>query len=169
MADFGVGIGQFVWDFRPRLIGFQVNPPSSVRGRRPPPKWRRKCAADSGINDNGVDRQPPGARLPRARLDVPRRPANSCQDLPPSREWNSAASSAPAYTRSGSVSEGSRCQMRLNSQGCCVPSAPLVGAHGAFVAELVALPVGHPVGPQRGPSGLVPGGFHVCRRRRSAG
>src|SRR4051794_20565322 len=51
-----------------------------------------------------------------------RRPGSSAQDLPPSVVWKSAASSTPAYTVSGSVSDGSRCQTRLNSHGCCVPS-----------------------------------------------
>src|SRR5207244_1719163 len=41
---------------------------------------------------------------------------------PPSVERKSAASSTPANTVSGSVSEGSRCHTRANSQGCCVPS-----------------------------------------------
>src|SRR5688500_15117114 len=60
-----------------------------------------------------------------------RSPANSCHDLAPSVVLNIAASSAPAYTVSGSVSDGSKCQIRLNSQGCgvasyhrCVPVAP---------------------------------------------
>src|SRR5437764_619684 len=51
-----------------------------------------------------------------------RRPGNSCHVCPPSVERNRAASSTPAYTVSGSVSDGSRCQTRLNSQGCGVPS-----------------------------------------------
>src|SRR5881394_167643 len=52
----------------------------------------------------------------------PRSPASSCHVVPASLERNSAASSTPAYTMSGSVGEGSRCQTRLNSHGCCVPS-----------------------------------------------
>src|SRR6185437_1635861 len=52
----------------------------------------------------------------------PRKPASSFQDWPPSVDLKSAASSTPAYRVSGSVSEGSRCQTRLNSQGCGVPS-----------------------------------------------
>src|SRR5882724_4790204 len=51
-----------------------------------------------------------------------RNPANSAQFCPPSVDRNSAASSAPAYTVSGSSGEGSKCQTRLNSQGCGVPS-----------------------------------------------
>src|SRR5258708_4075523 len=51
-----------------------------------------------------------------------RNPASSAQFCPPSVDRNRAASSAPAYTVSGSSSEGSKCQIRLNSQGCGVPS-----------------------------------------------
>src|SRR5439155_12427291 len=51
-----------------------------------------------------------------------RSPGSSCHVCPPSPERNRAASSTPAYTVSGSVSDGSRCQTRLNSQGCGVPS-----------------------------------------------
>src|SRR5207249_9832618 len=47
---------------------------------------------------------------------------NSCHVCPPSTERKSAASSTPANTVSGSVNDGSRCQTRANSQGCCVPS-----------------------------------------------
>src|SRR5206468_5619379 len=52
----------------------------------------------------------------------PRSPGSSCHVLPPSLVRNSAASSTPAYTVSGSVRDGSRCHTRLNSQGCWVPS-----------------------------------------------
>src|SRR5579863_9991553 len=51
-----------------------------------------------------------------------RSPDNSVQLVPPSVDSNRAASSTPAYTVSGSVNEGSRCQTRLNSHGCGVPS-----------------------------------------------
>src|SRR6202022_1914309 len=51
-----------------------------------------------------------------------RKPESSLQDFPPSVERNSAASSMPAKTVSGSLSDGSRCHTRLNSQGCAVPS-----------------------------------------------
>src|SRR2546425_8368116 len=51
-----------------------------------------------------------------------RSPASSCHVCPPSVERNKAASSTPAKTVSGSVRDGSRCQTRLNSHGCCVPS-----------------------------------------------
>src|SRR5664279_2959349 len=51
-----------------------------------------------------------------------RRPESSVQFWPPSVVLNMAASSMPAYTVSGSVSEGSKCHTRLNSHGCAVPS-----------------------------------------------
>ncbi len=51
-----------------------------------------------------------------------RNPGSSSQLSAPSVERNSAASSTPAYTRSGSVSDGSRCHTRANSQGWGVPS-----------------------------------------------
>src|SRR3989442_7200355 len=44
------------------------------------------------------------------------------------------ASSTPAYTVSGSVRDGSRCQTRLNSQGCCVPSYHWCGVRGLPVS-----------------------------------
>src|SRR6185295_19242896 len=75
----------------------------------------------------------------------PRIPASSCQLLPPSVVRNSAASSTPAYTVSGSVSEGSRCQTRLNSHGCGVPSYHLCVPGTPSYANL--LPTGSQVLP----------------------
>src|SRR6266545_1065156 len=51
-----------------------------------------------------------------------RRAGSSCQVWAPSVERKKAASSTPAYTVSGSVSDGSRCQTRVNFQGRGVPS-----------------------------------------------
>src|SRR5579884_2053927 len=51
-----------------------------------------------------------------------RSPESSAHVAPPSVDLNIAASSTPAYTVSGSLSDGSKCQTRLNSQGCGVPS-----------------------------------------------
>jgi hypothetical protein len=51
-----------------------------------------------------------------------RSPGSSCQLWPPSVVRNSAASWIPAYTVSGSLRVGSRCQTRANSHGRCVPS-----------------------------------------------
>src|SRR5580704_17816515 len=55
-------------------------------------------------------------------LFTSRNPGSSVQFWPPSVLRKNAASSTPAYTVSGSVGDGSRCQTRLNSHGCCVPS-----------------------------------------------
>src|SRR5579864_5311825 len=56
---------------------------------------------------------------------------SSFQVCPASVDLKRAASSTPAYTVSGSLSEGSRCHTRLNSHGCgepsyhvCVPGVP---------------------------------------------
>ena len=68
----------------------------------------------------------------------PRRPASSCQLRPPSVERNSAASSTPAYTVSGSVREGSRCQTR-RLPGVRGPVVPLVRPRHPLVLELVAM------------------------------
>src|SRR5450631_3904223 len=51
-----------------------------------------------------------------------RRPLSSVHVWPPSVDLNNAASSTPASTSSGLVSDGSRCHTRLNSHGCGVPS-----------------------------------------------
>src|SRR5208282_491267 len=108
------------------LIGFQVLPPSSVRNAH---------AAEMAIQIRWVSRlREPGSRIIVCRhmppapgchfgpVPWPRRPGSSFQFSPPSVERKMAASSTPAYTVSGSVSEGSRCHTRLNSQGCWVPS-----------------------------------------------
>src|SRR2546425_7233751 len=65
---------------------------------------------------------PPAPGVQRDPVSWPRRPESSCQFCPPSVDLKIAASSTPAYTVSGSVSDGSRCQTRLNSHGCGVPS-----------------------------------------------
>src|SRR5215471_8649303 len=65
----------------------------------------------------------------------PRNPESSFQFCPPSVDRNNAASSTPAYTVSGSVSEGSKCQTRLNSHGCCVPSYHWCVVSGFPVSE----------------------------------
>src|SRR2546430_10757634 len=62
----------------------------------------------------------PGCHL--GPVPWPRSPGSSCHVLPPSLVRNNPASSTPAYAVSGSVRDGSRCQTRLNSHGCCVPS-----------------------------------------------
>src|SRR5665213_2804203 len=81
---------------------------------------------------------PPAPGCQRGPEPCCRSPESSLQLLPPSVVLNNAASSAPAYTVSGSVSDGSRCQTRLNSHGCGVPSYPLMRAGDAVVDEFVA-------------------------------
>src|SRR5207237_9181727 len=81
-----------------------------------------------------------------------RSPGSSCHVCPPSVERNRAASSTPAYTVSGSVTEGSRCQTRLNSQGRCVPSYHWCVVSGFPVSgdvsytNLLLSPLGNPSG-----------------------
>src|SRR5581483_1406235 len=81
-----------------------------------------------------------------------RKPGNSLQVRPPSVLLKIAASSTPAYTVSGSSSDGSRCHTRLNSHGCCVPSYHWWVVSGAPVSgetsytNLLLSPAGHPCG-----------------------
>src|SRR5580704_3990841 len=110
------------WENRPLLIGFQVLPPSSVR-KAPAADMAMYIFLESLGSRMMVCRHilpAPGCHF--GPVPCPRRPDTSCHDCPPSVERKSAASSTPAYTVFGSVSDGSRCQTRLNSQGCCVPS-----------------------------------------------
>src|SRR6185312_742034 len=65
---------------------------------------------------------PPAPGCHFGPVPCPRSPGNSAQLCPPSVVLNIAASSTPASTVSGSVSDGSICQTRLNSHGCGVPS-----------------------------------------------
>src|ERR1700724_2198872 len=65
---------------------------------------------------------PPAPGCQRGPEPCLRNPESSSQFCPPSFDRNKAASSIPACTVSGSVNDGSRCQTRLNSHGCGVPS-----------------------------------------------
>src|SRR6267142_1748577 len=120
-----------VLDFSPRFAGRHVLPASSVR---------KTPAAEMAMNIRSVlvgsmtmvcrQRPPAPGAQPLADSWV-RRPGSSVHVLAPSVDLKKAASSTPAYTVSGSLSEGSRCQTRLNSQGCgdpsyqtCVPGVP---------------------------------------------
>src|SRR6202011_5326381 len=82
-------------------------------------------------------------------------------------ERNSAASSTPAKTTSGSLSDGSRCHTRLNFQGCCVPSYHWWVVSGFPVSgevsstNLLLSPWGMPSGVVVGSPGGVPGWCHV--------
>src|ERR1035438_7440439 len=111
-----------VFDFSPLLIGFQVLPASSVR-KAPAAEMAIYIRSRSLVSWMMVCRHmPPAPGIQCGPDPCPRRPANSTQLAPPSVDLNSAASSTPAKTVSKSASEGSRCQTRLNSQGCGVPS-----------------------------------------------
>src|ERR1700722_2114681 len=102
----------------------------------------------------------PGCHL--GPVPWPRRTESSCQFCPPSVGLKIATSSTPAYTRVGSVYDGSRCQTRLNSQGCCVPSYHWWVVRGLPVSlessylNLLLSPLGIPSGVFVSPGG-VPG------------
>src|SRR2546428_3287060 len=109
-------------DLSPRLIGFHVVPPSSVRNAP-----ADEIATNSRLGFFGSSmivcrHRPPAPGCHCGPVPWPRSPESSFQFSPPSVERKSAASSTPAYTVSGSVSDGSRCQTRLNSHGRCDPS-----------------------------------------------
>src|SRR5690348_1262778 len=100
---------------------------------------------------------PPAPGCQRCPL-VPRRAGSSCQVLPPLVVLKIAASSTPAYAVSGSVNEGSTCQTRLNSQGCCVPSYHLCVPAFPVYTNLLLSPFGKPSG-LFSSSALLPGVF----------
>src|SRR5437763_10512694 len=106
----------------PRLIGFQLLPPSSVRNAPAAEIAIQIRFGSLGSRMMVCRHMPPAPGCHLGPVPCPRKPDSSCQSFPPLVERKIAASSTPAYTVSGSVSEGSRCQTRLNSQGCCVPS-----------------------------------------------
>src|SRR5579884_1849607 len=109
-------------DFRPRVMGFQVLPPSSVRNA---PAAEIAMKMRWGLLGSWMivcRHRPPAPGCQYLPVSWLRSPGSSCQFCPPSVVRKRAASSTPAYTVSGSVSDGSKCQTRLNSQGCGVPS-----------------------------------------------
>src|ERR1700691_4682663 len=109
-------------EYSPRLIGFQVLPPSSVR-KAPAAEIAMKILCGSlGSRMMVCRHMPPAPGCHLGPVPCPRKPESSCQFSPPSVERKMAASSTPAYTVSGSVSDWSRCHTRLNSHGCWVPS-----------------------------------------------
>src|SRR3977135_4377421 len=157
---------------RPRLIGFQVLPASSERkapGAEMATDSRRRFVGSSRIVGRHIHTAT-GCHL--GPVPWPRRPASSCQVVPPSLERNNAASSTPAYTVSGSVSEGSRCHTRLNSQGCWVPSSHWCVVRGLPVSgdvsytNLLLSPAGMPSGvfviPPPGVSHVLPPSPERC-------
>src|SRR5579872_887381 len=118
-SAFGSGMPS---DRRPRFTGRQVVPPSSVRNA-PAAEMATKIRLGSLGSCTIVCRHiPPAPGCQDGPEPCPRSPGSSCHVRPASTERNKAASSTPAQTVSGSVSEGSRCQTRANFQGCCVPS-----------------------------------------------
>src|SRR3954462_8386809 len=88
---------------------------------------------------------PPAPGCQRDPEPCSRRPCSSVQVAPASVVLNIAASSTPATTVSGSVSDGSRCQTRLNSHGCGVPSYHWCVPGTVAYSNL--LPTGSPVLP----------------------
>src|SRR5438067_11895498 len=106
----------------PRLIGFQVAPPSSVRNAPAAEIAITICFGFFGLMITMCRHMPPAPGAHAEPVVCVRSPASSVQFCPPSVEWNMAASSTPAYTSSGFVSDGSKCHTRLNSHGCGVPS-----------------------------------------------
>src|SRR5579863_9975123 len=103
-------------------MGFHVLPPSSVR-KAPAAEIATKMRLGLLGSRTTVCRHiPPAPGCHFGPDPCPRNPESSFQLFPPSVDRNSAASSTPAYTVSGSVSPGSRCHTLLNSHGCAVPS-----------------------------------------------
>src|SRR4051794_15558978 len=103
---------------------------------------------------------PPAPGCQSGPVPWPRRPGSSFHVLPPSVVLKIAASSTPAKTVLGSLSEGSRCQTRLNSHGCWLPSYHLwlVSAFAvASYTNLLLSPLGMPSGVVIGSPAAVPG------------
>src|SRR5216110_3187939 len=146
-----VGSGMYC-ECRPRLIGFQVLPPSSERNAPAAEIATYIRRAFVGSSRMVWRHIPPAPGCHLGPVPWPRRPASSCHVLPPSLVRNRAASSTPAYTVSGSVRDGSRCQTRLNSQGCWVPSYHWCVVSGlpvwgeASYTNLLLSPLGNPSG-----------------------
>jgi hypothetical protein len=109
-------------DRSPWLIGVQLWPPSSVRNAPAAEIAMKIRSGFEGSMTMVCRHSPPAPGCQREPEPCSRSPFSSCQVWPPSTVLNIAASSTPAYTVSGSVSDGSRCQTRLNSHGCGVPS-----------------------------------------------
>src|ERR1700676_4972792 len=116
-----VGSGMY-WETSPRLMGSHVAPLSLLRNAPAAEMAMNIRLASLGSRRMVCRHNPPAPGCQRGPEPWPRSPESSCQVCPASVERNNAASSTPAYTVSGSVRDGSRCQTRLNSQGCGVPS-----------------------------------------------
>src|SRR4029077_587114 len=149
ISAFGSGM---YCDFRPRLIGCQVLPPSSVRNA---PAAEIAIQIRCGLLGSRMmvcRHMPPAPGCHFGPVPWPLNPESSCQLTAPSVDRKMAASSTPAYTVFGSFSEGSRCHTRLNSQGCCVPSYHWCVVSGFPLSEdmsytnLLLSPLGCPSG-----------------------
>src|SRR5437588_524248 len=97
---------------KPWLIGFQLAPPSSERNAPAAEMATYIRFAFFGSSSTVWRHIPPAPGCHLGPVPWPRNPASSCHVLPPSLVRNRAASSTPAYTVSGSVSDGSRCHTR---------------------------------------------------------
>src|SRR5262249_4518204 len=117
----GAGSGRYL-DVSPRFFGDHVWPASSVQNTPAAEMAMNTRRGFFGSRMIVCRPIPPAPGCHFGPDSWPRSPGSSCQLFPPSLVRKMAASSTPAYTVSGSVSDGSRCQTRLNSQGCCVPS-----------------------------------------------
>jgi hypothetical protein len=134
VTDLRFGFGMCC-DLSPWLIGFQVArhrraERASGRDRDKHPLRVRR------VEKNRVQPQPAGAGRHVAPVPCLRSPASSLHVWP--RSWSEQRGVFdPAYTVSGSVSDGSKCQTRLNSHGCGVPSYHCACRH-PFVRKIVA-------------------------------
>src|SRR5215468_10590301 len=115
------GFGMYC-EFSPLLMGFQDLPWSSLLNAPAAEIATKILSLFTGSSKIVCKHIPPAPGCHCGPVPCPRNPESSSQVLPPLLEMNSAASSTPAYTVSGSVNDGSRCHTRLNSQGCCEPS-----------------------------------------------
>src|SRR5437879_7615485 len=154
-------------DLSPRLIGFHVVPPSSVRNAPADEIATNIRLGSFGSWMIGCRHKPPPPGCHCGPVPWPRSPESSFQFSPPSVERKRAASSTPAYTVSGSANEGSRCQTRLNSHGRCDPSyhwcvvSGLPGSADASYTNLLLSPFGMPSCAVAGAPGGAPGSCRV--------
>src|SRR6266567_3533137 len=110
------------FDTSPLLIGFHVLPASSLLNAPAAEIATYMRPMLCGSSTMLCRHMPPAPGVQCEPVSCLRSPDSSVHEAPPSVDSNSAASSTPAYTLSGSVSDGSRCHTRLNSHGCGVPS-----------------------------------------------
>src|SRR2546423_1944013 len=90
-----VGSGMYC-ECRPRLIGFQLSPPSSVRNAPAAEIATEIRFGLVGSSKIVCKHIPPAPGCHLGPVSCLRRPDNSPHDFPPSRDTNNAASSTPA-------------------------------------------------------------------------